>query len=283
MNINQDYFCDYVIERGRAANTTQRVLDFGCGEGTVVRALRESGVDAYGADVFYSGSRDRQLLSVQQLIDEKIVREIPPSGIVPFDNGSFDIILTDQVFEHVELLPNVLAELRRMLKADGIMLHHFPTLESVREPHIGIPLAHRLPKGRFRYWYTLILRLVGMGKFKDEQPTRREWVAAKLDWVDQYCFYRTFAEFESRFEGWRVRRLELDYARYRAKAAAKGHSSFAQILPGVLGLPFDPVYRWLFIRMAFVAVELSPLRDNTTHGDRLSVDPPVNISPGSGS
>jgi SAM-dependent methyltransferase len=215
-DVNRHYFVDYVV-RQHAERSALRVLDFGCGSGELLRLLRNRGIECLGADVFYAGSDEEGLPEVQELIAEGVIKRIPPSGTLPFDDAFFDLIVSDQVFEHVEDLEATLAELDRVLRAEGLMYHHFPTKEVIREGHIGIPLAHRFRPGRARFGYVLALRTFGLGKFKDEQSDRIAWTRAKLAWVDQWCTYRTREEVDRLLaKRFIVTHREIDYCRFRA-------------------------------------------------------------------
>lgn len=46
---------------------------------------------------------------------------------IPFANESFDIIFSSNVLEHIQLLPPICAEMRRVLKAEGLAIHLVPS------------------------------------------------------------------------------------------------------------------------------------------------------------
>jgi len=193
------------------------VLDFGCGQGEKVRLLREANIECFGAEIFYGGATwdDGDLTA---LVHTGVIREIASDGRLPFDDAAFDLIISDQVIEHVEDLEGVAAELNRVLRAGGRIYHQFPTSEVLREVHSGIPLAHRLPRGTARFVYVLTLRRLGLGSHKEEVRGLRPWTAAKLEWIDQYCFYRPLDEVKrSLGAGRAIRHDEADYVRARAR------------------------------------------------------------------
>lgn len=246
--VNRSWFVDYVLRRG-GADAGLRVLDFGCGSGEVVALLRGRGVEASGADVFYGGA-DWEDERLQRLLREGAIRHIDEDGRLPFEDRSFDLVISDQVFEHIEQLERAVAEIDRVLAPGGVSYHHFPTRDGLREGHIGIPLAHRLPPGRLRFAYTYALRRAGFGKHKDERPDPREWTGWKLDWIDRYCFYRSNAEIGRLLskDHLMVHR-ELDYARFRA-AGRPGLRRLLRVRP------LQPLLQRVFQRLAFTAVEL---------------------------
>lgn len=106
------------------------VLDFGCGEGRMVRQLRELGYDAYGTDITLSEQNH-------------FLRLIPSNAPyrIPFDEETFDAVVSSSVLEHVKNLPEAVAEMHRVLKPGGFCLHFFPPKLRFIEDHIFVPLA----------------------------------------------------------------------------------------------------------------------------------------------
>jgi SAM-dependent methyltransferase len=72
---------------------------------------------------------------------------------IPFDSGQFDLIVSNQVFEHVEHLDAILSECARVLKPAGALLTNFPLATTVVEPHVGVPFVHWMPPGSARQTY----------------------------------------------------------------------------------------------------------------------------------
>ena len=192
-----------------------RVLDYGCGAGRSVTEGRGLGVDMYGTDVFYGGSETRRDAEATGLFGDRI-REMFHDRI-PFDDASFDLVTNNQVMEHVEDLDATLREIARVLKPGGLCLSVFPSKDVWREGHIGIPFAHRLPKGsQIRFLYTWALRSLGLGTWKEQAPTTRQWAIDKLDWIDRWTRYRSRTEIFSTYNSYFENELrERDYILYR--------------------------------------------------------------------
>jgi len=248
-DINRRYFVAHVTSLPAADR--MRVLDFGCGGGALVRMLRAAGVDCYGADIFYSGAVYEGPM-LEALRGAGVIRPIGEGGDMPFEDNSFDLIISDQVFEHVEDLPGVLDQLDRVLKADGRMYHHFPSKEVLREGHIQIPLAHRFRPGRLRTAYTMALRAIGFGNYT-EGHSIAEWTEWRLRWIDDYCTYRPYADLRAEFDRrYKVVHHEIEYCRFRAR----GRPQIERMLSvEALRGPSERVFR----RLAFMAIELTPL------------------------
>lgn len=99
-----------------AGTGTARALEVGCGEGRVSRLLKELGhrvtaTDAVAALVDAAreaGSADRYVVA-------------PATGL-PFDAGSFDLVVAYNVLMDVEDMPGAVAEMARVLAPGGTVL-----------------------------------------------------------------------------------------------------------------------------------------------------------------
>jgi SAM-dependent methyltransferase len=167
-----------------------KVLDYGCGMGQIVSLMRQAGLDAYGCEAFYAGGDVRNKVPAEML--GVSVLEIV-DGRIPFADQTFDLVLSNQVIEHVEDLDSVLHEIVRVLKPNGIVLSVFPHLETWREGHSGIPMLHRFPKGNARVYYALMLRSLGFGYFKNGK-SRTRWAVEFCQWIDSWCHYRPYRD-----------------------------------------------------------------------------------------
>jgi SAM-dependent methyltransferase len=243
-DVNRRYFVHYV----QRVASPGKVLDFGCGAGALVGMLRDAGFDAYGVDIRWPGA-DFGDLAATNLGKQGILRYYEEGGRIPFDDDTFDVIVSDQVFEHVEPLEATVFELERIGRSQGLSYHHFPFRTVWREGHIGIPFAHRLPPGRLRLLYTVTLRRLGLGTWKGERPVGR-WAVESLDWIDRWTVYRSASEVEAVFGGRdRLRHREIDYCRFRARGRPLLSALLARPL---LKRPAEALFR----RLAFEAIEV---------------------------
>lgn len=83
--------------------------------------------------MFYEGG-DYSNQVDEEIFNSGIIRRML-NGKIPFDSGSFDIVINNQVFEHVDNLDFVLTECHRVLKPGGIILSLFPSKDVRREGH----------------------------------------------------------------------------------------------------------------------------------------------------
>ena len=94
-----------------------RVLDWGCGYGQVTALLRNRGVDVVAFD--YRGDLSGPTVGPLERFPEIQAHYSPNPVALPFDDASFDTVLSCGVLEHVEQPDASLDEIRRVLKPGG--------------------------------------------------------------------------------------------------------------------------------------------------------------------
>jgi len=186
---NYEYCCRFAIELARGRKL--KVLDYGCGAGQIVRMLRDRGLDAYGCDVFYEGGN--YSANVPAELMGSVIRRME-GGTIPFDSESFDLVINNQVMEHVEDLDGVTREIARVLKPGGAVLSLFPDRSVWREGHCGIPFLHWFPKNsRVRVYYAAAFRMLGFG-YHTRGKGVLQWSRDFARWLDQWTYYRPYDE-----------------------------------------------------------------------------------------
>ena len=125
---------------------TAKILDFGCGAGNTLRALRSLGyVNAFGYDVMDGRTllgAVRDHITVGTLLDLRL----------PYEDNTFDFVISDQVFEHVQDQVRVFEELHRITKPGGHGLHIIPARYMPIEGHSFVPFGGVF---QHRWWYKL--------------------------------------------------------------------------------------------------------------------------------
>lgn len=137
-----------VLERiGVSIPKDAKILDFGCGAGATVYALLDEGYsNVSGYDVLdYVELRDPADRSRFHHTSRLELR-------LPFADNTFDLILSDQVFEHVLDQVTVFRELFRITRPGGHALHVIPARYPPIEGHIFVPFASIFPH---RWWFKL--------------------------------------------------------------------------------------------------------------------------------
>lgn len=182
----------YVVDRARSlAPPGAKILDYGCGAGEIVALGRGEGLDIVGADIFYEGARSKEIASERGLLGNCVFEM--EGQRTPFPDASFDMVVANQVFEHVEDIDQALAEIRRVLKPGGLFLNLFPTFGVLREGHCGVPFAHWLNGApRLQTAWLGAAAALGLGYFR-EGKSHRQWARDFSDWLHNYTCYRTRA------------------------------------------------------------------------------------------
>jgi SAM-dependent methyltransferase len=219
---NYGYIASWVREQ-RRASAPLRVLDYGCGRGTLVQMLRQAGCDGYGCDAFVQiGKSPRDFVLDPQWFGS-VIRDMP-DGRIPFAAESFDIAVTNQVIEHVEDLDLTLSELNRVLRPGGALLSVFPHKSMWREGHCGVAFVHWFPKrSRARFYYALLWRSLGFGYHKGKLGSVRAWTRNRCQYLDEQTFYRTLPEIHRLFGKYfaHLRHWEASYLRARLGGAGR--------------------------------------------------------------
>jgi SAM-dependent methyltransferase len=138
------FFQHMLKELGSEMKAHSLVLDFGCGEGWTVYQLRRQGINAFGVDIVNCYNNVQKLCKDEGIIktDQEIFYTMDVNNYtIPFDNDTFDVVISDQVFEHVQNYPQAIAEIQRVLKPGGSSLNVIPSRYHPIEGHVFVPLA----------------------------------------------------------------------------------------------------------------------------------------------
>lgn len=151
-----------------------RVLDIGCGDAGVLIAFAERGAHTAGVEL------DEKSLERGRLrAEEHGVRVDLRSGVaeaLPWEDASFDLVILDNVLEHVRDREQTLREIRRVLAPDGLLYMVTPKPFSVyslwNDPHYDLAGLVLMPRA-MQIWYFEKVRGGGKGTYDVEViPTR---------------------------------------------------------------------------------------------------------------
>ncbi len=184
----------FAAQIGHPLPAGSRILDVGCGLGDDVRTLLDLGYDAYGVDVLelwdsdfglYWEQREKPKGShVQRLHAVRL-----PHYQLPFPDAHFDLVLSEQLFEHVFNPEEVFSEIARVLKPEAISLHHFPGPNQLMEGHIHVPVPVLC---KYKPW-VLLWAWAGRRSSGQAGFTWKETYVTNLETM-KYCRYPTKGE-----------------------------------------------------------------------------------------
>jgi 2-polyprenyl-3-methyl-5-hydroxy-6-metoxy-1,4-benzoquinol methylase len=103
----------------RAVKPRGRVLDLGCSWGYATYLLRKNGYDAVGFEISRSRAAYGRKHLALPVMDS-------PAELESLPNGSFDVIYSNHVLEHLPSIGKSLTLCARLLRDEGVALHFLP-------------------------------------------------------------------------------------------------------------------------------------------------------------
>jgi len=140
------------------------VLDVGCGIGTYVRRMREFSPHVYGIDV-----------SAERLRESGLSGLVAGAGeTLPFADASFDVIVFNEVIEHVRDDRQTIADALRVLREGGRVVIYAPNRLYPFETH-GIYL-----RGRYKFGNIPLVNYLPSGLRRKLVPHARAYLASDI-------------------------------------------------------------------------------------------------------
>lgn len=167
----------YSAVQRRELSSGEAVLDFGCGIGNVVACLDKRGLNAYGIDILEYWGKDSATWGRKEAAPPpRIVVKLhtyTAQNKMPFPDNTFDLIISDQVIEHIFDLHNAFSEQVRVLKSGGVAIHRFPQSHALIEQHTKLPFTalNKYPS------YLALLALLGRRNKRQKGMSWRETFA----------------------------------------------------------------------------------------------------------
>jgi SAM-dependent methyltransferase len=181
---------DYVLQRALSLSAAPNpdVLDFGCGSGKLLQMAVKQGFDGnlWGADSFVGFYKNWSKVIPEQV--RARVRRIEDNRL-PFDDASFDVVVSNQVFEHVFQPQLILPEINRVLRPGGTFLALFPTSDCWFEGHLGIYFVHWMSRVyRLQHAYCRLCRTLGYGYYT-HNLSPKDWALRAQGVLRDVCIY----------------------------------------------------------------------------------------------
>jgi len=117
-------------------------VDVGSSTGYFADELASTGATVFGLDIDSPG-----LAHAQQRFGERVVFLCAQGATMPFADASVDIVVLNQVYEHVVDPDAVIAEIVRVLRPEGVVFCGFGNKYQVMEPHYRLPFLSWVPVG----------------------------------------------------------------------------------------------------------------------------------------
>jgi SAM-dependent methyltransferase len=125
-----------------------KLLEFGAGSWRLPATLARYGFKVTGCDIFSSDDLDRFSRHLQHLDAELVNYD---GQQLPFENATFEVISSRNVFEHIIHVERMLEELDRVLKPEGIFIIYGPNWSG---PNNAIRALLRILRDKQeRYWH----------------------------------------------------------------------------------------------------------------------------------
>lgn len=143
-----------------------RVLDIGCGDAGVIIAFAEAGSTASGVELDEESLRRARVRAEEHGVPVALSRAVAEH--LPFPDASFDLVILDNVLEHVRDREGTLREIHRVLRPRGLLYMVTPKPLSVyslwNDPHYDLAGLVLMPR-RLQIWYFERLRGGGEGTY----------------------------------------------------------------------------------------------------------------------
>lgn len=174
----------------------RRILEVGCSNGFKPFALQRRFPDAEVSGIDPDAAAIALAQGMAERVDRDSMARVPTfrEGVgekLPFDDNSFDLVISLTTIEHVADVDQVLAEMARVLRPGGVLYLEAPNYLWPYEPHVAAVMPPLCPKPLLR----LLVRLQGNGaqahfvdhlKFVHPHWVERRLGAMGLVWRNVY-------------------------------------------------------------------------------------------------
>ncbi len=169
------------------------VADIGCSAGFIADELAAAGAaTTYGFDIDAPG-----LAKAKERFGERVTFVEAPGENMPLPDESLDLVVFNHIYEHVVDPDAVMAEVRRVLKPDGVVYLGLANKYQPIEPHYSLPLLSWLPQGLA----DRVLRATGKADSYYERHRSRRGLKAMLRglhvWDYTFCVIKDPVTFQA--------------------------------------------------------------------------------------
>ncbi len=145
---------------------TDRVLEIGCGTGAMLHHIRSLGADAVGIDI-----RGEAIEQARRQYGDMPMMEMTGDRL-EFPDGSFDVVVSFDVLEHIPDTDRHLREVRRVLAPAGVYALQTPNLLT----NVPWEIATRRSLTRWKDEHSALHTLRGLRRRLRANGFRFKWV-----------------------------------------------------------------------------------------------------------
>lgn len=118
----------FLVDRKRAVMAFKlngRILDVGCGIGSFLGEMSKSNWDVYGVEISkYAGQEAANKIGKEKVFIGQLEQ-------CNYDSNYFDVVTCWHVLEHVTNINNLIEEISRIMKDDGLIVIEVPNFDSL--------------------------------------------------------------------------------------------------------------------------------------------------------
>ncbi len=230
----------------RSEISGKSILDFGSGfGGRTVEYVRTCGASrACGVEPFQECIDAGNALAESRSLSDRVKFELCTQNNIPYENGTFDAVITFDVLEHVDDPSVSLKEIFRVLKPGGNLFAVFPVYRGALSHHLDY--LTMIPGLHLVFGPERLLRVVNR-----HLEARTDIVVTRHDHLSKHFVTGApilpmlngmgLRDFISAISEWNTRSIEmneiLDVALGRDSALSKA-TRFVKKLPPILSEPF---------------------------------------------
>lgn len=165
------------------SHQTVRLLDIGCGDGKLITYLMNNlpklhptidwqiyGFDVHDHGIQQDGFLDKAISKLSMCSPGipwgERIESISADDPWPYEDEQFDVIISNQVVEHVNDHDMFFSEVNRTLKHGGYSVHLFFLKDYIYEGHVRLPFVHRIYNYDFLRAYIELLSRLGLGNYR---------------------------------------------------------------------------------------------------------------------
>jgi SAM-dependent methyltransferase len=193
-----------------------RILDVGCGSGRLALTLQQElaflnptlHIEVHGVEAsdYLDAREDRKAGILKHLQAEAPeiewdarIHMCPVNKGWPFADGFFHIVVSNQVFEHVEFPESLFSEINRVLTHEGFSVHLFPLGHCLWEDHIKVPFAARIRNHDLLMANVYLFSLLGLGRYRKRRRLRpislQAFVEREVDYLHHFTHYKRQSDY----------------------------------------------------------------------------------------